>query len=539
MESWFRRAFPLFLVVTMAWSLWGQDEGPRIGVKEFKFSGNTVIATSDLDRLVQPFVGKDLTLQEIKDVAGLITRAYRERGYVLAWAFVPPQDIKKSGGDVEIAIVEVKVDRVVVQGNRHYDTDFILSHLSGVSSQSVFQNDDVERGLLLLDGYLSLSARSTLRPGSKPGTTDVTIDVMDSRPVVLTLTYDNLGNDSVSEHRIGASFEIGNLWNSGHELSIRAVMGTETENLRFATLGYRAPLSSDGFRFDASIGWMEYVVGEDIPVLEPTGNGLIYSAGLSYLLSRTRKFSCTVQAGFAGRDIEQFLLDTLAAEDHVRAVYGGVLLEVEDSWNGRMMLSFEGRLGLGSFLGGTTEDDEASREEASNTFTKFSLALHRMQRISDELYAVIKVSGQYSPDSLLVSEQIGIGGVDSVRGYNYFEYAGDWGYTAGLELRIVPPGLSELDAPFTGGAMKIADVLNLACFIDHGEVWLHNPRVNEAESTSLQGCGVGIRIKYPVVSISVDVGFPLSRIDPRTREDVIFYVQVSVGLDAKTVGLSE
>ena len=42
----------------------------KVKVTQFKFSGNTVIRTKDLDKIVEPSVGKVLTLHELSDVAG-------------------------------------------------------------------------------------------------------------------------------------------------------------------------------------------------------------------------------------------------------------------------------------------------------------------------------------------------------------------------------------------------------------------------------------------------------------------------------------
>jgi hemolysin activation/secretion protein len=516
-----------------------QDEGPKIKVEEFKLRGNTIIPTPELEALVEPFEHKELTLREIKEVAKRITLRYREGGWVLSYAYLPPQDIKKEGGDVEIAIVEVKVDRVVVQGNQEYKTGFFLEYLQGLSEQPALRKDLLDRSLLLLNDYPGLSCSATLRPGSRPGTTDVCIDVRDASPTQLTLSGDNLGNDSISEYRFGAEIMWGNMWSGGHEISIRTVLGTEMDNLKFIMFGLRSPLDSNGLWLDASLGWMDYQVEGVTAPLEPTGKGGIFSIGFTYPYYREQDYTLTGQLGLSGREIEQYMLGVSTARDSLRVLYIGFEVDSVDGESGRTLFSAQLRQGLGTFLGGTSSSDEGSRADATNSFTKVAAEICRIQRLSDDAHVVLRMSAQYSADSLLVSEQIGLGGVDSIRGYNAFEYAGDWGYVATAELRLMPPFLGEMDDPFTGSGGKIEDAFQLVLFFDYGRVELHNPEVGESSDTDLFGAGVGVRVDYPDGSISLDVGWPLGDIDPRTGDSAMVYLQIAVGFGSALPAMEE
>lgn len=502
-----------------------QDENSRVRVERFKFTGYTVMSSGALQSIVRPYEGRELSIREIKDVANLVTRAYRDEGYMLAWAYIPPQEVKD--GVVEIAIVEGRVDKVVVGGNKYYRSDFISRHLGPLEGQPVLSVDSLERSLLLLNDYPNLQARATLRPGAAPGTTDVYIEVEDNYPIKASFDYDNFGSEAVSEHRLGATVDVLDLWKMGHELEVRGVVGAEVENLKYGKIEYRMPIGTSGLRVSASFGYMNYqATGGILSVIEPNGEGPIYSLGASYPFIKTRTTVLTVEVGFSGRDIEQRIGGFTQSFDHIRAVYVGSSLDLSDQWAGRTVITVQVREGLGSFLDGTQTTDLPSRAGASNEFMKATGQLLRIQRVLSGLYLVAKISGQWTNDALLASEQFGLGGGDTVRGYPSFDYAGDWGFAATGELRLIPPGLADLKDPFSKGDRKIGDALQLAVFLDYGEAGLNKPGPGERDLRIFEGAGCGFRVNYPSVSIRFDIAWPLAQVRPSTGDDMMYYVQV-------------
>jgi hemolysin activation/secretion protein len=501
------------------------DFKTKVKVERFKFTGYTVLSLGTLQSIVAPYEGKELTMAQIKDICLLISREYREQGYLLAWAYVPPQEVRD--GVVEIAIVEGKVDRIVVGGNKHYSRDFVSKHLGPLEGQPILSMDSLERALLILNDYPKMHAEATLKPGRDPGTTDIHIQVEDEYPIQYGFDYDNFGTESVSEHRMGFSVDFLNLWYMGHEVSIRAVVGAEVENLQYGRIEYRMPVGANGFRINAMIGYMNYqATGGLFDVIEPNGEGPIYSLSASYPILKSRETVVTIEAGFSGRDIQQRVNDFRQSYDHIRSIFAGASLDLSDHLAGRTVLSAQMRYGLGEFMGGTMEDDEPSRPGASNEFSKFYASVMRIQRIVSGLFVIVKGTGQLTSDPLLASEQFGLGGAESVRGFPSYDYAGDWGYTASIELRLVPPGIKDLDDPFRKGKYTIGDVLQFVAFFDHGQASLEEPGAGERDLVVYQGAGGGIRITYPNVSIRFDIGFPVGKQEPTTGDDVIYYIQI-------------
>jgi hemolysin activation/secretion protein len=65
----------------------------NVTVKDFRFTGNTVFPSEVLREQVREFIGKTLDFNGLNDAASRIQRYYRERGYFLAVAYLPLQEI--------------------------------------------------------------------------------------------------------------------------------------------------------------------------------------------------------------------------------------------------------------------------------------------------------------------------------------------------------------------------------------------------------------------------------------------------------------
>lgn len=122
-----------------------------------------------------------------------------------------------------------------------------------------------------------------------------------------------------------------------------------------------------------------------------------------------------------------------------------------------------------------------------------------VQQLSPGTLLLARVDAQLTPDSLLPLEQLGIGGVDTVRGYRQNQLVTDNGILASVEVRI----------PLT-----LANVLQLAPFFDIGTAW--NNRSPDPEPTTLASIGLGFRwLIGDALALRLDYGIPLVAVSNR------------------------
>jgi hemolysin activation/secretion protein len=494
--------------------------GAALLVTRFEISGSSVFPADRLHGLVAAAEGKELTLSDMKEEADRITRFYRDQGYPLAWAYLPAQEIRE--GIVRIEIMEPRIGRIRVEGNRHYSSELILDHLGGLRGDPTLVMRHLERALLTLNDLPRLDAQVTLRPGGEPGTTDLHVTVEEQEPISLTLDYSNLGSAPVSESRFGASLSVYDLWEAGHWIELRALAGSDSGEIEYGSLRYHFP-STSGLKITGYFSHYGYEAGGPLSPLEPAGSGNVFGLSGSYPLKQTRTLGLKVTGGLEFKNLEQELIAQPTTKDKLRVLMLGLELDHSDGSTGRWLGSLQLRQGLAGFAGGLEDDDpDASRTGAGGGFTVGIVRLYRLQRLARGIQLIAKVHGQFTSEPLVSSEQIWAGGFDSVRGYPPFEYMGDSGYNASLECRF--------RLPFWEGE-PIYEMLQLTAFIDAGRVSLEEPGPGEPEDESLSGAGIGIRLTHPEWgSVQLDVGWPLSDPDPSTGDEPIIYVAVNVNV---------
>jgi len=484
-------------------------------VKGFKFEGNTIFTSGHLLRLIKDYQGKKLSLRDLKKAAERITRYYRSKGYFLARAYIPAQEIKD--GKVKIAILEGRLGKVKVEGARYYRPRFIRANFHP-TKKGALHYPTLLKSLLILNEFPHLKVKATLLKGKKPGTTDILLKVSEENMFAATFDYNNFGSKYVSRDRYGLNISYTNLALGGDTLGAREVSGSTPERLRFSQLYYTFPVNTYGTK--ASLYWLysEFEVKGEFEPLEIEGKTEMAGIKVTHPLIRTRAKSLDIYGGFDYKNPRNYLLSELSSEDLLRILKLGVTYDCLDRFRGRNYLNAQLSGGLrpgeNKTLGIKESDPSyASRVGAEGEFTKLNLDYIRLQKLPiSTTYAVFKFAGQLADDDLPVCEQLGAGGGESVRGYTQSEYMGDYGYITSFEIRFPPPEWKKLQ---------------FLAFFDYGNVYKKNPLPGEEKNEELAGAGVGLRVSLPWdLDISMDWGFPLHPEKNREDKDSLFYVKI-------------
>lgn len=164
---------------------------------------------------------------------------------------------------------------------------------------------------------------------------------------------------------------------------------------------------------------------------------------------------------------------------------------------------------------------------AESSFYKFVAMLARIQRLPKDCLGIFRINGQYSPQSLYPVEQMFIGGVYSVRGYQPNELIGDYGIGGSLELRTPIPGIKAIFPKKYED--ELARRIKFALFYDWGYVNSHKGNY-DAPTNFLHSVGFGANINITNdISFRIGVGFPLSK---KLNEDSArLYFSLSSELD--------
>jgi hemolysin activation/secretion protein len=469
-------------------------------VKGFVFTANTVIAGDELETLTQPYVGQTLDLAGLEGVAAIVADYYKRKGYTLASAYLPQQQIQY--GIIEIIILEGRLGEILVSGNQHYSTKFIRGSFAQAMEEEVIRNVSLERALLLLNDYPDLKVSAVLEPGVSMGSTNIHAKVEDKRPLHASLDFNNYGFNTISRYRFGAGIEVGNVLFDGATLNLNGIIGNHPDQLLFGTGAYSVPLGVHGTKLVFSGSGGKFNVGAELATLGIEGRIQTFDMSVTHPFIKTRFQSLLGEFGFAAKNNQLFTLNTETGDDHVRLLKLGINYDRLDL-SGRTFFSLYGFQGLGQALGGMPNNDpNSTRLGADDRFTKGTLTAGRIQSLGYDSLLILKGTGQVTNRPLVVIEQMLLGGPDSVRGYQLGEKFFDEGYTISAEVRV-PFFPSLLPAPLRS--------TQVAAFIDNGGGRLLQPAVGESSSSILTGTGFGIQTELPYYAsrLRMDVGFPL------------------------------
>ena len=176
--------------------------------------------------------------------------------------------------------------------------------------------------------------------------------------------------------------------------------------------------------------------------------------------------------------------------------------------------------------GAGSGDFDALRTGADETYAYSRLLLEREHDIFGGMMLKGRIGGQISTSNLLASEQFGIGGFSSVRGYPERVSRGDNAFFFSLELHS--PSVRPLASLFDTG---FDDNLTLLAFLDYARASSVDELTISDESQTLVSVGIGVRYDLGEnLKFRCDYGIPLRDLDTPPFEESVNDGQFHVGL---------
>lgn len=505
--------FGMDVVNVNAQSKSGEDYLSAAFVKKIEFTGNTLIKTEALQGLTEEFINRELTLEDMNSVADVITMFYQEKGYILAKAYVPEQKIED--GVLKIAVIEGRTGKIKVSGQKFYDERVLKRYFQPQLKHGFVKESLLERGLLLTNDLPSAETKVVLRKGEKPGTADLVLNTKDKDSVKFGIDYNNFGHELISKNRYGINFELTDpQW--GCTLSLRGVTGNDSDDSTLGTANLSIPVNTHGTKVFVRYLKANYALGQEMADLGLEGDTKIYGGGISHPILRERNRNLNLTVGYDYKYTQNFILDEKISIDELDVYYITLDFDNLDRFLGKNILS------LGCYHGVLRIDEKVppgrDAQDADRKFDRYSVDVARIQRIYGHTNLMLRVSGRLSESRLMPIEQMVIGGYGTVRGHEPSLFLGDSGYTISGELMFAPPHLA--DKVILG--QRVAQMVQLALFYDHGGVYTAEPKSGEDESGFLTGYGAGIRLFYKdIFRLKFDVAFPKKERTP--NEDKVFY----------------
>lgn len=403
-------------------------------VAAFKIVGAKVIRTAVLDGLVKDAVGKPLTLGQLNDVAVRITRYYRTKGYFVARAYVPAQEVV--GGTVVIRVIEGRYGDFHLKNHGRLHDAIAQSILDAVKARDIVSVDTLERAMLIMNDTPGVKVEKvSVSPGTRVGTSDFNVETGATPFLSGVAAVDNYGSVYTGRVRASVSASVDGVTGSGDRLDLFA-MASEHNNLDSGRLAYTRLLTPTGLQGEVGVSYTDYSLGGTYASLDSVGHALSVDAQLNYpiLLSEARRLQG--QIGFVHSDLQDDIRSTdTKTPKHTDVGSAGLeFSETAPTWANQAGGSISvGALGIDDV---TARAQDALGARTQGIFAKFTGHIERRQALPDGfvLNAAAHVQFVFGGSSLDGSQKLSVSGSSGVIVYSPDELLGDEGVVGHIAI---------------------------------------------------------------------------------------------------------
>lgn len=224
----------------------------------------------DVQRLV--FLIRDqrrkrgVTLGMIETVADTITRYYRERGFILAKAYIPKQRVRD--GVVTLTVLLGELGEVDVVNNKKYKKKTIQKVFKDLMGKPVTAKK-IEEKLYLVNDLPGFTGQGYFQPGSQVGDTKLTVNTLNERWFDANIRLDNHGSESAGENRVYADLLVNSLL-GGDSLHLEALTAIDQTSTTFGSIRYTTKFFHPKIEFSVSTSTNDFIIDENSLLNEDT-----------------------------------------------------------------------------------------------------------------------------------------------------------------------------------------------------------------------------------------------------------------------------
>jgi len=488
------------------------DEQPALRglifrVEQFQITGNTVFTDEKLTELLEEFTQKPINFEKLLEARSKINQLYLDEGYITSGAFIPEQTL--DDGVVEIQIVEGKLEDIKITGLRRLKPNYIRSRIDLGASTPLNREDLLGALQVLQINPLIQNLEAKLSPGSRLGNSLLSIEVTEADSFNTQITLDNARSPSVGSFRRQVQVREGNLLGLGDSISA-AYSNTDGSNTIDAN--YTLPLNPRDGTLSFSYG------NTSADIIERPFNALdIESASQYYeltfrqplLKTPSQEFALGITASRRDSDISSSVLEQEnvplselspgADEDGDIRVSALRFFQEWISRNSRQVFAVRSQfsLGIDAFNATTNSNVPDSR------FFAWRGQAQWVRLLAPDTTLLIRSDVQLASTELLASEQFGLGGINTIRGYRQDFLLRDNGALASVELQLPILRVSEWNG-----------ILQVNPFIDVGTTWNNSSNSDENDTDTLAAVGLGLRWSQGNnFNAALEWGIPLISVD--------------------------
>jgi hemolysin activation/secretion protein len=451
------RASALFSAVIPC-ALHAQEE-ERFNIDRFQVDGNTLLPAAKVEQVVKPFSGPNRAYGDIQKALEALEAQYRGAGFSTVQVYVPEQEL--TSGIVHITVTESVLGNIEITGNKYFDNGNILNGLRPLKIGEPPNLRDVSAAIQLVNDNQSKQVAVTLGVSPIEGQIDAKVAVEDSNPRRIFSTIDNTGTSATGRWRTGIAWQENNLFNRDHVATLAYTTAPDHPggvSINLYSLGYRIPLYAYGDSLDFIYGKSSVNTPNSSPTLGAQlgiiGKGDVAGLRWNHYLPRVGENTSKIVFGIDYKHIDSSctlngapIPDSAPCTPYttrpISATYMGSKVSIGQQIDYNIGLAVNWPTGSNhqnqDINGNNTENDRYSfltpgNRHSSDYFTILRGGGTYFKAFPSDWQVRLAATGQYSPDAVVSSEQLGLVGSTAVRGFDERAVSADSGVVANAEV---------------------------------------------------------------------------------------------------------
>lgn len=462
------------------------SEGIRVG--SVLIETDSSVNHNIFEKVIEPYLGSNASGEDLAKLAQQIAEIARSEGMVLANAYVPEQQIEL--GIVRIKLDAGSIDKVRIEGSTNKALQRLLEPLVG----KLVLKHELERRLMLANNIPEIVVKQT-ELINENGARVMIVRVQQRKKTNGQIVVDNFGSNKIGPLRARLSVEAVALFEDSDSLNVTfRTNPAEPQELLAASVVYGVGLGTNGTRAEVATAWSDSNIDPSAGFGKRNAGSRYASLAVNHPVYRSRNANLWAEGQFEYLKVNQDSFGALLQSDTVVTLSVGLSSSYRLG-NGWLRTGAQLRQGLGIFGANGPLDPFSSRADADGTFTLARAWANWSGYAVGNMTLRMAVSGQYSADPLLSSEEMGLGGAYTGRAFDFYERSGDNGILA----------LAELGYEYSNSKSWIRR-LQPYVFVDGG--YVGNFRSGYGTGT-LVSAGTGIRAGLGIFDLQVEAAAPV------------------------------
>ncbi|WP_249678037.1 ShlB/FhaC/HecB family hemolysin secretion/activation protein [Pseudomonas abieticivorans] len=403
----------------------------KVHVQQVRIEGGTIYPLQELGAAYQPFLGRDVTLAELIEATRGLTQRYQQDGYLLSYAYLPPQGFE--AGVVRVVLVEGYIRDYQLQGDIGRVAAYLDKLVAKLKAERPLTRKTFERYTTLMSRVpgVTLAARVP-PPGSTDGATTLIAEAS-RKPFTSTMSLTGDNRDS-TQALLGVSSNAQTAM--AEQLSLSGLFPPGDDKEHYYRADYSQFLGSEGMQLSLSGSRYRSDPAADVLLdnglrLKPHRENDRFSVGVSYPLIAAPDQLLSLGARLYGvNDKTDYRVvgfdQKVATRTDVRA------LALEGDW--RTSTATQLRIVSGGVYQGSNGLGAKTDAGYDLDFLRLRLSGVQSDRFAGNWQGVVSGVLYWTDDSLPDSERAVFGGQNFGRGYPNDQASGDKGWGGAYEL---------------------------------------------------------------------------------------------------------